>query len=206
MKPTIRLLSTAFFFLALILTSCGKSNQNEGADDMHKQHSSLADHFSHKDIIILDQPYQPAKATRTELEQVIESYLQVKDALVKDDEDAVNRAVGVMSEKVLAVIPTQLEDKGLEAWQNHKDLYEAKLEEMRHITGLSNKRSYFSHISEIMYCTIKSFELQRGKLFAVFCPMAFAGGGAYWINESKTIQNPYMGAKMPACGEIKEDL
>ncbi|WP_414654639.1 MULTISPECIES: hypothetical protein [unclassified Flavobacterium] len=26
---------------------------------------------------------------------------------------------------------------------------------MRHIKGLDNKRSYFSHLSEIMYCTIK---------------------------------------------------
>jgi hypothetical protein len=36
--------------------------------------------------------------------------------------------------------------------------------------------------------------------------MAFARKGAYWISESETIQNPYMGAKMPTCGEIKEDL
>ena len=77
---------------------------------------------------------------------------------------------------------------------------------MQHIKGLDNKRSYFSHISEIMYCTIKSFGLKQGNLFAIFCPMAFDGKGAYWISDSKTIQNPYLGSKMPTCGEVKEEL
>ncbi len=212
-----------------ILASCGRSAQ-QGAEHhhggmptehgsmsgqhqheaipgaMHELHESLADNFKHKDIVILEQPYQPAEATKAELEQVIDAYLKVKDALVEDDEEGVNKAAGVMAEKVLAVAPTQLEGKGLEAWQNHKALYETKLNEMQHIKGLENKRSYFSHISEIMYCTIKSFGLKQGKLFAVFCPMAFDNKGAYWVSDNKTIQNPYMGAKMPTCGEVKEEL
>ena len=30
--------------------------------------------------------------------------------------------------------------------------------------------------------------------------------GAYWISQNEEIQNPYMGSKMPRCGEIKERL
>ena len=173
---------------------------------MHKQHNSLAEKFAHKNIVILDHVYQPVNKTKAELEKVIEAYLQVKDAFVKDDELATNRAVELMSEKVVAVIPTKLEGKGLEAWRNHQTLYEAKLKEMHHIKGLENKRSYFSHISEIMNCTIKSFGLKQGNLFVIFCPMAFDQKGAYWVSDSKAIQNPYMGAKMSTCGEIKEEL
>ena len=229
MKLKKRFLQPGFFSLAMILASCGgnhrqeqynprlipaehgqmssaKQSESKTTTEMHKQHESLAENFAHKDIVILDHPYQPAQATRTEMEQVIDAYLQVKDALVKDDEDAVNKAAGVMAEKVVAVVPTKMEGKGLEAWQNHKALYEAKLKEMQHMSGLENKRSYFSHISEIMYCTIKSFGLKQGSLFAVFCPMAFDNKGAYWISDNKDIQNPYMGTKMPACGEIKEEL
>jgi len=36
--------------------------------------------------------------------------------------------------------------------------------------------------------------------------MAFEGKGAYRISENREIQNPYMGSKMPTCGEIKEEL
>ena len=180
--------------------------QNESTTGMHKQHNNLAENFSHKDILILENPYQLAESTKTEMEQVIDAYLQLKDALVKDDETLADNAVSLMAEKILAVIPTKLEGKGLEAWQNHQALYESKLKEMQHIKGLDDKRSYFSHISEIMYCTIKSFGLKEGDLFAIFCPMAFDNKGAYWISDSKIIQNPYMGAKMPTCGEIKEEL
>ncbi|MDF1573411.1 MAG: DUF3347 domain-containing protein [Bacteroidales bacterium] len=227
-KRKILLQMALSFSLATILTSCGGGSKQEGesprlmpsehgsmsasqkntesSDNMHKQHTSLADNFSHKDIVILEQQYNPSEAVKAEMEQVINAYLQVKNSFVKDDEKAVNKAVEVMAEKVSALVPAQMEGKGLEAWQNHKTLYEDKLKEMQHIPGLENKRSYFSHISEIVYCTIKSFGLNQGNLFAVFCPMAFDNKGAYWISDSKEIQNPYFGEKMLTCGEIKEEL
>lgn len=227
MKLRKRFFQFVAISVVISLTSCGGSKQqntkkqsemptehgamnnqlpSENLGDMHKKHNSLAENFSHKDIVILDQAYQPAEGTKAELEQVVDAYLQVKDALVKDDVQEIDKAIGLMSEKVAVVVPTRLEGKGLEAWENHQSLYEAKLKEMRHIKGLENKRSYFSHLSEIMYCTIKSFGLKQGNLFAIFCPMAFDGKGAYWISNSKIIQNPYLGTKMPTCGEIKEEL
>ena len=227
-KRRILLSVVLSFSLILILPSCGGRSKQDGesprlmpsehssmsqarknessSENLHKQHTSLANNFSHKDIVILEKQYQLSEAAKTDLEQVIDAYLQVKNGLVKDDEEAVNKAVGVMADKISEVSPTQLEGKGLEAWQNHKTLYETKLKEMQHISGLENKRSYFSHISEIMYCTIKSFGLKEGHLYAVFCPMAFNNKGAYWITDNKEIQNPYFGGKMPKCGEIKEEL
>ncbi|NDP22568.1 MAG: DUF3347 domain-containing protein [Paludibacter sp.] len=227
MKLKKRVLQLGTFSIIVLLTACGGGNQQKGnknsempaehgaltnqlpqasTTEIHKQHNSLAENFAHKDIVIPDNPYQLDESTKTELEQVVDAYLQIKDALTKDDELASEKAAGLMAEKVAAVTPAKLKGKGLEAWQNHKDIYKLKLKEMQHIKGLENKRSYFSHISEIMYCTIKSFGLKQGNLFAIFCPMAFDGKGAYWISESKVIQNPYMGAKMPTCGEIKEEL
>ena len=227
MKLKGRLLHQALFTPLLALIACGGGNQPKGnkqgempakhesianqppqesATDIHKQHNSLAENFSHKDIVILEHTYQLTDSTKIELEQVIDAYLQLKDAFVKDDELATQKAIKLMAEKVAAVIPTKLQGDGLEAWHNHQEVYEAKLNEMQHIKGLDNKRSYFSHISEIMYCTIKSFGLKQGKLFVILCPMAFDGKGAYWISDSKSIQNPYMGAKMPTCGEVKEEL
>lgn len=173
---------------------------------MHNKHSSLFDNFAHKDIVILEQPYEPSETTKAELEQVIKTYLEVKDALFNEDIAGTDKAVSAMIEKVAAVSPDKMHGKGLDAWHSHQVLYEAKLSEMQHVNGLENKRSFFSHISEIMYCTIKSFGLKQGKLFAIFCPEAFDGKGAYWINDSKIIQNPYLGSKAPICGEIKEEL
>ena len=227
MNSKKRFLQIATLSVTFLLSACGGGNQQKtnkqsempaehdtmvnqpqqgSTTDMHKQHNSLAENFSHKDIIILEHPYQLAEPTKVEMKQVIDAYIQLKDAFVKDDEQATEKATVLMAEKVAAVLPTKLKGEGLEAWHNHQVLYEGKLKEMQHIKGLENKRSYFSHISEILYCTIKSFGFKQGNLFVIFCPMAFDGKGAYWINESKTVQNPYLGKAMPTCGTIKEEL
>jgi hypothetical protein len=30
--------------------------------------------------------------------------------------------------------------------------------------------------------------------------------GASWLSETKEIKNPYLGKKMPDCGEVKEEI
>jgi hypothetical protein len=78
---------------------------------------------------------------------------------------------------------------------------------MQHVKDIEEKRSYFSHISEIVYCTVKSYALKDDmELYATYCPMAFDGKGAYWISETKEIKNPYFGAKMVNCGSVEEEL
>lgn len=225
MKIKNRIIQIGCFFITLILVSCvGRNNKNErtidnGSDinesvsveakkmtSMHNAHNILAENFAHKDIIILEKKYPVSEETRKELEQVLGIYLKLKNALFQGNSDAINNAIGSMQNEIDFVNPESLDGKGLDAWNSHMGLYKDKLREMKHVKGLENKRSYFSHISEIMYCTIKSFGLKEGNLYTAFCPMAFEKKGAYWITDNKQIQNPYFGDKMPKCGEIKEEL
>ncbi|CAN5541604.1 hypothetical protein BH11BAC1_BH11BAC1_09490 [soil metagenome] len=39
-----------------------------------------------------------------------------------------------------------------------------------------------------------------------FCPMANNVKGAYWISEKSAISNPYIGKKMPACGNTRDTI
>jgi len=224
MKLKNRILQLGSLFILLTIAACsgGKKQdsgnqtdepgklqgvaQNESTTGMHKQHNKLAENFAHKNIVILDEVYPVNEQTQAELEEVVDAYLLLKNALVNGDVVATDKAINLMLGKIKAVKPDKLDGQGLDAWKDHINLYEDKLKEMQHVNGLEEKRSYFSHLSEIMYCTIKSFGLKEGGLFAIYCPMAFNGKGAYWIAESKTVQNPYFGDKMPSCGEIKEEL
>ena len=228
MKFTLRYLS-AIASLAFVLPSYGENNNETGngsetvmaqehqnnpgpvmpqksQTNMHTRHNSLGNNFAHKGIVILESPYRLNVSAAVEFESVINAYIQLKNALVVDDEKATDTAIELLAESVTAVNSTLLHDEGLEAWQNHRKLYESKLREMLHIKGLGKKRSYFSHISEIMFCMVKSFGLKSGDLFVLYCPMAFDGKGAYWISDNKKIQNPYFGKAMPTCGEIREEL
>tara|TARA_R100000951_G_scaffold96970_1_gene86473 strand:+ start:155 stop:853 length:699 start_codon:yes stop_codon:yes gene_type:complete len=173
----------------------------------HQQHESLQNNFSHKGIIILDNSYEVDSALSYSLKELMNAYLKIVDALVGGDLSGTNNAVEMMIEKVNAVDSSSFNKKGKKTWVQHASLYSDKLTEMQHSETLAEKRSYFSHISEIMYCTVKSFELKDYlTLYAAYCPMAFDGKGAYWLVETEEIKNPYFGLKMLKCGEIKEKL
>ncbi|MFO8234665.1 MAG: DUF3347 domain-containing protein [Bacteroidales bacterium] len=211
MKSTKQILKIGIFSALITLMACGRSSQkqdsNKGAtEDMHEQHRNLADNFKHPNAVLLDQVYQLDDTTEQEMEHTIDAYLQIKEALAGEDLNTVNNAIALMDRKIQKIQMHRFEGEGLKAWKSHRELYLDKLEEMRHIEGLENKRSYFAHISEIVYCTIKSFGLQEGNLYAAYCSMAFNNQGAYWITNSQDLNNPYMGSKMPKCGKIKETL
>lgn len=67
-------------------------------------------------------------------------------------------------------------------------------------------RDLFADISEILKEILQKYEYKEDlKLYLSFCPMAFGGKGAYWLQDSRDIKNPYLGVKMLKCGEIKKE-
>ena len=196
--------------LSVFLISCEgilfSNDKDKSSHDgkLYRKHNSLANNFSHKGITILDEPFRACNTVIDRMDQVVEVYIVLGNALAQDNPEETDRAIALMARKVSIVPLHRLDWQGFETWQNHKDLYQAKLKEMLHIKGIENKRASFSHISEIMYCTIKSFGLKHNSLYVTFCPMAFDGKGAYWISADKNFRNPYFGSRMPDCGVIKE--
>ncbi|CAM2007972.1 DUF3347 domain-containing protein [Acanthopleuribacter pedis] len=59
-------------------------------------------------------------------------------------------------------------------------------------------RTHFRPISK----SIKDQKLPAGYLQA-YCPMAFNDTGAYWLQKSGTLANPYYGAEMLTCGAVE---
>ncbi|MEA3224871.1 MAG: hypothetical protein U9Q07_02900, partial [Planctomycetota bacterium] len=52
---------------------------------------------------------------------------------------------------------------------------------------------------------IGKFGIPQGKtLYKTYCPMAFDDKGADWLQLDEDILNPYFGASMLLCGEVKE--
>ena len=129
--------------------------------EMHREHESIRGNFAHKDIIILDSPYQAGPTTDKELQDVVNAYLAMKNAFVNDDAAGADRAAADMAKKVKAVDRQPLKGEGEKAWKQHASLYTDKLAELQHVHGLEEKRSYLGHISEIVYCTVKSFRFKR---------------------------------------------
>lgn len=170
----------------------------------HRAHDSLANDFIHTDLSIPERVFSVTPTTRFYMNGIVDTYLKLKESLVMDNEKASDDAAAAMAGAVSRVPLFEFDDNGATAWRQHAELYSSQLKEMQHIGGLANKRSYFAHISEIVYCTIKTFGFANRTLYVDFCPMAFDGKGAYWLSTDEEFENPYMGLGMARCGEIRE--
>ncbi len=194
---------------SLVLAACGNSPRPELSpeakeEDMHREHSNLADNLAHKGIIILEEQYKPNREFGYSVSTFFGSYLNLEEALVKGDTAAANSAAKEMKFILGLIGDTQFNEEAKRAWENHKEGYLKNLTEFQHVQSLEEKRSYFSHISEILYCTFKSFDMEVGDIHVAYCPMAFDKKGAYWLTDGHKIRNPYFGDKMLKCGEITE--
>ena len=123
-----------------------------------------------------------ARLASSEEAACLEAYHQVHGALAKDDLAAAKKSAGELAEKATAAKCATMPQRAAEL---------AKSE------SLEKAREHFKAISEECIKMAAGIEGQ----YVFTCPMAKAD----WLQtDSKQVSNPYMGKKMPTCGEIKK--
>ena len=144
--------------------------------------------------------------SKTPLNGILTGYLQVKNALANDNgSDAANGG------KTITDAMAKLDQSSLSATQKkaYDDVADDMKENAEHINENSDKiahqREHFEMLSQDIYDLVKSFKGTQ-TLYKDFCPMANDNKGAFWISETKEIKNPYLGKKMPTCGDVKEEI
>ena len=69
------------------------------------------------------------------------------------------------------------------------------------------RRPHFETLSNAMIAAVKKHtNAFSGELLLMHCPMVYSDRGADWLQNSEPLQNPYFGAMMLKCGEVKETL
>ncbi len=143
---------------------------------------------------------------RTGVKEILSGYLNVKNALAND-----NAKEAATAGKEIVNAMNKLDKAALAAEQKkvYEDVEDDAKEHAGHISTNANKidhqREHFETLSEDVYDLVKTFGAGQ-TLYQDFCPMYNNNKGATWISETKEIKNPYLGKKMPKCGEIKEKI
>lgn len=111
---------------------------------------------------------------------VLDSYVAVSIALVKDDLPTAKKAATALAETAKAGNQATLAD--------HAGMVAAS-------DSLDAARERFKMVSE------EAVKLASGKkgYYVFTCPMA----KAEWVQKTTEVQNPYMGQGMPGCGSLK---
>lgn len=144
--------------------------------------------------------------TSASVKELVNHYLQLKNALAKD-----NSSDAATAGKAMENGFEKFDTSALTAEQkkSFKDIADDAKEMAEHIGKsagrLPHQREHFDMLSKDMYDLIKLLGVSQ-PLYVDYCPMYNSNKGAIWLSADKAIQNPYLGAKMPTCGSIKEEL
>ncbi|MDF1612282.1 MAG: DUF3347 domain-containing protein [Stygiobacter sp.] len=136
------------------------------------------------------------------LQMVITDYLNLKNALTKDNGDTVLTAANSLSAEFINVPLEIFSTDQKKIWLQYYDVLTKKASSIGSTNDISKQREQFKDLSSNFYDMLKEMEVNTIDLFYQYCPMA----DAYWISEKSKIANPYYGKKMLTCGSTKETL
>ena len=152
------------------------------------------------------QPDPQASELDTQLMAAVQSYLELKDALVIADAKAASEKAKRF-ETALGAIDENLFPPGLLAgWQLHKESMFGAIGSLIKTDDLMTQRSEFFYVSDALIKVLKNHGPLEKPLYIQHCPMAFDNTGGDWISDAEKIMNPYFGDLMLHCGVVQEKI
>lgn len=139
-----------------------------------------------------------------QLKDVFNDYIQLKDALVKDDSKNVLLASKKLEDHLAKVDMKLLIDTKAHAnWMSLEKELKSAANLIANTSNIEEQRNHFKHLSSHLTTAIEVFGINK-KVYHQFCPMAANNKGAYWLSTEEKVINPYFGKAMLTCGEVKQ--
>lgn len=137
------------------------------------------------------------------LKPVYAAYLDAQEALAADDLGGFSQAAADLRTALSFVEETGLVGEPLGEWRRAA----ARLRVEPGITDIEVARAKFEGMSEAVIALQRRFGHRGSEQWQLaHCPMAFDNKGADWLQRGEQINNPYFGASMLRCGEIRESF
>jgi len=147
------------------------------------------------------QQVEVSAAFSQQLTAVVESYFLVKNNLVKDQ---LPTATIQLLAQALAKVSADGTGKDNAKWEKIKSGLSEATAKIKGSKDLASARTHFSSLSTQVIQLTETYKLTKAVVYKDYCPMAFNNKGGYWLSETEDIQNPYFGASMLTCGEVKQ--
>lgn len=205
---------------ALSLTACTSETKHEEGEhehgkteEMHEEkEESSEDGHAHdggehehgdseeKEARNIDATSEKNSATTA----ILDSYLQIKNALVSDDKEGAATAGTAL---LAAFSAFDMESLSEEQHTEYMDIIEDAKEQAEHIvkSPIEHQREHFEGLSMDINDLVALLGTEK-TLYQDFCPMANGGKGAVWLSESEEIKNPFYGTKMIDCGKMQNKI
>lgn len=137
----------------------------------------------------------------SQMDPVLNHYLDLKDALVNSDTEQAQTATELLISEVERVDQVGITGETLSVWNAIQEQIISSGNELNATTELEEQRIHFESISEAMINMMETFEPVGYVVYQQSCPMV-RGGSADWLSREEEIKNPYHGERMLNCGEV----
>ncbi len=136
---------------------------------------------------------------KASLSKIYQEYLSLQSSLSADDVEASREGFLKLTEQIAQVPETP------ESWKSLSTGFQAKMAHDLKTQSIGELRTSFEYASSLILTLQKTYgHTEEQMLYEVYCPMAFDNKGAAWLQTDRQVRNPYFGASMLSCGEIKQ--
>lgn len=190
--------------ISTALIACGGQEQKAGTNAEAEQPSAQS---------------KNSDSFNQSFERLLTAYYSLKDALVEYDTAQANAASQKIAEYADSLQAQHLagDSSGATKENPAKNYTETIMGSALGLVGesdIQNKKREFQMISDAMYDLARTVNYDRQTIYHQHCPMAFNDEvEAYWLSNSSTIVNPYLGKKHPkyrsamvGCGDVTDSL
>ncbi|KOY52227.1 Efflux transporter, RND family, MFP subunit [Polaribacter dokdonensis DSW-5] len=139
-----------------------------------------------------------------QLKDVFNEYINLKDALVKEDSKSTSANATSLLNKLNKVDMKMLSDnKAHNHWMSLEGEIKSFATSISETSDIKSQRDHFKHLSSHLINAVQLFGVNE-KVYVEFCPMADNNNGGYWLSKEEKVINPYYGEAMLTCGEVKQ--
>ena len=132
---------------------------------------------------------------KTQPSSILNSYYNLKDALVKSNSDA----AGINAAAFLKAIN---ETEKAVITPGYSSSLVSDATSIFRSNDIKVQREKLASLSANLLAVVKKTKLSNEPIYQMYCPMK----KAVWLSDNKAIKNPYYGSAMLSCGSIKETL
>ena len=168
----------------------------------------LKDHFQ-LDRILLAQAVLASVPVefKREVGKLLRLYLALQNSLANDDFAGAKKAGEKFATALKGTEVSPLKGEARKIWMQSLDNFSAGTDRVLGAQNIEALRQGFERLSMGMTGAVERLGVDiKGPVFELFCPMAFDDKGAVWLQQDQDIRNPYFGAEMLKCGEVRRQL
>jgi membrane fusion protein, copper/silver efflux system len=147
-------------------------------------------------------------AFKSQLDPVYKAYLSIQASLASDELQKAQTNVPALAKSLNAVDMKLLTDmKTHMAWMASSEKLAKDAGNLSSAKDIETARTEFKLASNDLIAIAKQFGTSgKTPLYMFHCPMALKNKGADWVQDEKTVKNPYFGKTMLTCGTITDAI